>query len=63
MSNADVPSRDPKNDWAIGFRMDAKKGMTCDVCRCLVRQKPGDAEGHRRWHATLEDNASGSPAS
>jgi hypothetical protein len=54
MSEDDEPTRDTKHDWAIGFRMDAKKGMTCDVCRCLVRQKPRGAEAHRRWHLSLE---------
>ena len=53
MSKDDVATRDPKHDWAIGFRLDAKKGMTCDICRCLVRQKPGDARGHRLWHLSL----------
>jgi hypothetical protein len=59
----DVSTSDPENDRAIGFRLDAKTGMTCDTCRCLVRQKPGDAEGHRQWHAALDRMGSGSPAS
>jgi lysophospholipase L1-like esterase len=58
MSKDDVSTRDPENDWAIGFRLDAKKGMTCDICRCLVRQKPGDAEAHRQWHASLDRSGS-----
>jgi hypothetical protein len=29
--------------------------MTCDVCRALVRQTPGDAEAHRLWHLSLGD--------
>jgi len=48
---ADKSSAD--GDWAVGFRTGAKKGMTCDTCRCLVREKPGDAEAHRRWHKSL----------
>lgn len=42
------------DDWSVGFRRGANKGMTCDVCRCLVREKPGDAEAHRQWHASLD---------
>ena len=53
MSKKEVSSRELKDDWAIGFRLDAKKGMTCDICRCLVRQKAGDARAHRLWHQSL----------
>ncbi len=41
-------------DWTVGFRVGAKKGMTCDTCRCLVRENPGDARAHRLWHTSLE---------
>lgn len=54
MSKDEAATRDPKDDWAIGFRLGAKKGMTCDLCRCLVRQKPGDAQAHRMWHDSLD---------
>ncbi|HYO41131.1 MAG TPA: hypothetical protein VER39_15905 [Nocardioidaceae bacterium] len=49
-------SKDKKSgveDWTVGFRIGAKKGMTCDICRCLVRENPGDARAHRLWHETL----------
>jgi hypothetical protein len=41
-------------DWTAGFRVGAKKGMTCDTCRCLVRENPGDARAHRLWHESLD---------
>jgi hypothetical protein len=47
------PSQDP-DEWRVGFRTGAKGGMTCDICRCLVREKPGDGRAHKKWHRSLE---------
>ena len=52
MTKDDKPKKAEK-DWTAGFRTGASKGMTCDLCRCLVREKPGDAEAHRQWHQSL----------
>jgi hypothetical protein len=54
MSKDKTPTKRLETDWTAGFRTGAKKGMTCDVCRCLVRQNPKDAEAHRRWHQSLD---------
>jgi hypothetical protein len=47
------PTKDP-DEWRVGFRTGAKGGMTCDICRCLVREKPGDGRAHKKWHRSLE---------
>jgi len=55
-TDADGPgeaSKDP-DEWRVGFRTGAKGGMTCDICRCLVREKPGDGRAHKKWHRSLE---------
>jgi hypothetical protein len=54
MSKDKTPAKGADKEWSAGFRTGAKKGMTCDLCRCLVRQNPKDAEAHRRWHLSLE---------
>lgn len=53
MSKDKAPGKQD-DDWTVGFRTGAKKGMTCDLCRCLVRENPKDAEAHRRWHLSLD---------
>jgi hypothetical protein len=47
------PSKDP-DEWRVGYRTGAKGGMTCDICRCLVREKPGDGRAHMKWHRSIE---------
>jgi hypothetical protein len=54
MSKDKTADKAAEKDWTTGFRTGARKGMTCDTCRCLVRQNPKDAEAHRRWHASLD---------
>ena len=54
MSKDKASAKDVEKDWTTGFRTGAKKGMTCDECRCLVRQNPKDADAHRRWHRGLD---------
>jgi len=43
--------------WTRGFRVGTKQGMTCDICHCLVREKPGDAKAHLAWHDKLEQRS------
>jgi hypothetical protein len=46
-------TKDP-DEWRVGYRVGAKGGMTCDICHCLVREKPGDGRAHKEWHRSLQ---------
>jgi len=53
-ATAEKTPKKTDEDWTVGFRTGAKGGMTCDICRCLVRQKKGDAAAHKQWHRSLD---------
>jgi hypothetical protein len=56
-------------EWSHGY-LGSRDGMTCDVCRRLVRQTPADAEAspvppispRRATRVSYVDGASGHPA-
>jgi|tagenome__1003787_1003787.scaffolds.fasta_scaffold19404550_2 hypothetical protein len=52
-ATADKAPKKTEEDWTVGFRTGAKGGITCDICRCLVRQKRSDAAAHKQWHQSL----------
>jgi hypothetical protein len=52
-SGAKGRSRNDPDEWRVGYRVGAKGGMTCDICHCLVREKPGDGRAHQEWHRSL----------
>ena len=40
--------------WKRGFSVGSTHGMTCDICRALVRQTPSDAQTHIAWHEAVD---------
>ena len=42
--------------WGEGFEIVPGVGMTCEICRSLVRQSPEDLAAHLQWHENLRGN-------